>query len=82
MQLPQVFLKLSKLFLDNGYNLYMVGGTSRDYLLNKEILDFDFATDATQDEMKSFLNVNTSFSSLGSMSIKFDGVKVDITTLR
>ena len=32
--------------------------------------------------MKSFLNVNTSFSSLGSMSIKFDGVKVDITTLR
>ena len=82
MKLPQVFLKLAKLFLDNGYNLYMVGGTSRDYLLNKEILDFDFATDATQDEMKSFLDVNSSFSSLGSMSIKFDGVKVDITTLR
>ena len=39
MKLPQVFLKLAKLFLENGYNLYMVGGTSRDYHLNKEILD-------------------------------------------
>ena len=82
MSLPKVFLELSKIFNDNGYKLYMVGGTSRDYLLGKEILDYDFATDATQDEMKNFLNINNSFSSLGSMTINFNNIKVDITTLR
>lgn len=82
MSLPKVFLELSKIFNDNGYKLYMVGGTSRDYLLGKEILDYDFATDATQDEMKNFLNINNSFSTLGSMTINFNNIKVDITTLR
>ena len=82
MNLPKVFLDLAKLFNDNGFRLYMVGGTSRDYLLGKEILDFDFATDATQEDMEKFIEVNKSFSSLGSMSIKFNDIKVDITTLR
>ena len=82
MNLPKVFLDLAKLFNDNGFRLYMVGGTSRDYLLGKEILDFDFATDATQEDMEKFIEVNKAFSSLGSMSIKFNNIKVDITTLR
>lgn len=80
--LPKIFLELANLFSDNGFNLYMVGGTSRDYLLNKEILDFDFATDATLEEMEKFLQINTSFSLLGSTTINYNGNKVDITTLR
>lgn len=82
MSLPKVFLELSKLFKSYGYKLYMVGGTARDYLLNREIYDFDFVTDATQEEMENFLSVDKSFSSLGSMTIKFNGTKADITTLR
>ena len=80
--LPKIFLELANLFSDNGFNLYMVGGTSRDYLLNKEILDFDFATDATLEEMEKFLLINTSFPLLGSTTINYNGNKVDITTLR
>ena len=82
MKLPKIFLELSKLFKENGFKLYMVGGTSRDCLLEKEILDFDFATDATQEEMEKFLPVKKSFSNLGSMTIKYEDKKVDITTLR
>ena len=81
MNLPNVFIELADLFEKNGFNLYMVGVTSRDFLLEKEILDFDFATDATQEEMEQFITVNKSFNSLGSMTIKFNGTKVDITTL-
>lgn len=82
MQLPSIFLKLAKLFKNNGYKLYMVGGTSRNYLLEREIDDYDFTTDATIEDMKRFLNVDYTFESLGSMSIKVDDIKVDITTLR
>ena len=82
VELPKVYLELEKLFSENGYSLFMVGGTSRDFLLGKEIEDFDFVTDATPEEMKSFLSFKESFSSIGSVHINFLNQKVDITTLR
>lgn len=82
MNLPRIFVSLARIFKENGYSLYMVGGTTRDYLLNKKILDFDFVTDATVDEMTSFLNISDAYRSIGSTTISFEGEKVDITTLR
>ncbi len=40
----------------SGYEIYLVGGSVRDYLLNKEILDLDFATSASPSEIKKILN--------------------------
>ena len=51
----KIFDHFKKLFNDNGFRLYMIGGTSRDFLLKREILDYDFVTDATPDEMKMFV---------------------------
>ena len=82
MELPKVYLELEKIFSQNGYALFMVGGTSRDYLLGREILDFDFVSDATPSQMKEFLSFDESFVSIGSVHISFLGHKVDITTLR
>lgn len=80
----ELFLKLNKLFKDNGYNLYLVGGTVRDYLLHVELTDMDAVTDATPEEMKKFLSdANYTFEKYGSVSIKLDKkVKFDITTMR
>lgn len=78
-----IFNKLAKLFNDNGYRLFMVGGTVRDYLLNKEVLDYDFVSDATPSEMKIFLkDGNYHFEKFGTVRVKIDGVHVDITTFR
>lgn len=82
MVLPIVFTKLAKIFKEHGYSLYMVGGTSRDYLLGNEIKDFDFATDSTPSQMKDFLKIKDDFVSFGSVHLNFEGEKVDITTLR
>ncbi len=82
MELPRIYTELEKLFAEHGYSLYMVGGTSRSYLLNKEIADFDLVSDATPEEMKSFLTFDDTFSGMGSVHLKYQGVKVDITTLR
>lgn len=82
MALPIVFTNLAKIFKENGYSLYMVGGTSRDYLLGNEIKDFDFVSDATPTQMKEFLDLKDDFISYGSVHLKYQGEKVDITTLR
>lgn len=78
-----IFLNLNKIFESHGYDLFIIGGTSRDYLLGIDVLDYDFVTNATPDEMKEFLpDANFTFAKYGSISVKVDGVKVDITTLR
>ena len=79
----EIFSKLAKLFNENGYRLYMIGGTTRDYLLNKEVFDYDFVSDATPEDMEKFLtDANYHFAKFGSVRTKVDGVHVDITTLR
>lgn len=78
-----IFTSLAKLFKENGFSLFMIGGTSRDYLLNLEVLDYDFVSDATPEDMKKFLpNANYHFEKYGSVRLKIDGVHVDITTFR
>lgn len=78
-----VFDELKKIFNAHGYHLYVIGGTSRDYLLKRELTDYDFVTDATPSEMKKFLpNANYRFEQYGSVRVKINNVKVDLTTLR
>ena len=78
------FLSLNKLFEDNGFSLYMVGGTVRDYLMGLPLDDMDVVTDATPEDIKNFLpDVSYVFARFGSVSYKAEKkVKFDITTLR
>ena len=83
MKMPALFEKLSVLYEDNGFHLYLVGGTSRDLLLGKQARDLDFATDATPSEASSFVTgLNMTFARFGSVSYKEEGVEADITTFR
>lgn len=78
-----IFLDLANLFEKYGFSLYIIGGTSRDYLLGRPVDDYDFVTDATPDEMKEFLeNADYTFSKFGTIRLSFYGRKVDIVTLR
>ena len=78
------FLSLNNLFNDNGFSLYMVGGTVRDYLLGLPLDDMDVVTDATPEDIKKFLpDASFVFARFGSVSYKTEKkVKFDITTLR
>ena len=78
------FQNLVLIFKNHGFNLFLVGGTVRDYLLNKELDDMDAVTDATPFDIIKFLpNVDTTFAHLGSLKYKNENnLKFDITTLR
>ena len=79
----KTFVRLADLFNQNGYQLYLVGGSTRDYLLNIPLTDMDVVTDATPEQEKMFLpNLDDTFAKFGSTKLVFEGVKFDITTLR
>ena len=81
--LPRVFLKYAEIFANNGYSLYMVGGSTRDYLLNLPVRDLDFVTDATPEEVQRLLpEANARFAKYGVMSIKDEEGPIDIVTFR
>jgi len=51
MDLPVDLLKISNIFSNNGYQLYVVGGAVRDALLGKSPKDYDLATNAKPEEI-------------------------------
>ncbi len=55
-QNDQFLVGLFKLFRDEGFQLYFVGGCVRDCILQRSPSDLDLATDATPTEMKEMFN--------------------------
>ena len=78
----EIFDYFKKIFNKAGYRLYMIGSSSRDYLLNREINDYDFVTDALPNEVATFLNVSKTFSKYGVSQTKYKDKHIDIVTLR
>jgi poly(A) polymerase len=55
MLIPEHIKQISLIFKENGYNLFVVGGSVRDHILGTTPKDFDLATDATPDQVMSIL---------------------------
>ncbi len=80
-------LALSKLFAEAGHELYLVGGSLRDALLDVGHDDLDFATDARPDEIKQLVRpvaeaVYTIGERFGTIGIRIEGRIYEITTFR
>jgi len=76
-------LEVLKIFNDNGYLAYIVGGYVRDMLLDKKTNDIDICTSATPKDMISmFDDVIISDMQYGSVVIAYKGYKFDVTTFR
>ena len=55
MFIPDEIKKIAELFNKSGFSLFVVGGSVRDFLLNKPQKDIDLATDATPDQSVEIL---------------------------
>lgn len=80
--MDEIFDNFKKIFNEHNFRLYMIGSTSRNFLLQKEIRDYDFVTDATPDEVMSFLKCNDRYKKFGTLSLKYKDKHIDIVTLR
>ena len=79
----KLFEFLNYKFKENGFSIFEVGGSVRDELLGLEVYDFDFATDATPEEMMKFLpDINDTFAKYGCIKYKGEFGRAEITTFR
>ncbi len=83
MDLLELIKKLNIKFKLIGRNIYAVGGTVRDFILKKDLTDFDFATDASPSETKSILErYDDTFSQYGVIIYRYENKKLEITSFR
>ena len=81
--LPKAFLEYAKRFEENGFSLYMVGGSSRDYLLGLPSLDLDLVTDAKPEQVAKMVEgLDMTFARFGSVKKMEEDLEIDFTTMR
>lgn len=81
--IKDIFSFLEKQLLDIKHNIYLVGGSSRDYLLTLKFFDFDFAIDKKAiDIYKNFIDPNISFLKYGTIDLKYFNYPITITSFR
>lgn len=82
-----VVTELGKIFAKRKRQLYIVGGSVRDALLDRVHDDFDFATDATPEEIIKLVSgyadeLWTVGIRFGTVGLEIEGAKAEITTFR
>ncbi len=87
MNLTNDAKKLIRLFLDNGYRAYAVGGCVRDKVLKRRGGDIDITTSAKPDEMERLLEANgiryiETGLKHGTITALINKVPYEITTFR
>ena len=81
--LPEQIKKIIKIFEDNNFKCYVVGGAIRDSLLNLTPNEFDICTNALPCNIKSlFKKVITIGETYGCIKIFFENTWFEITTFR
>lgn len=80
---PKKVQEFGNFFVQNGFNLYIVGGAIRDYLMGIDNSDFDFCTNATpQQVIALFKKVIPTGLKHGTVTVLFKGESYEVTTFR
>ena len=79
--------ELINLFSDSNYNAYLVGGSVRDNLMDREIKDVDITTNATPQQIIQFAIQNNSKYietgiTHGTVTIIYKDIPIEVTTFR
>ena len=76
-------IDILKIFNQNGYEAYFVGGCVRDYLLGEEFSDIDITTNALPEEVKKIFrkSIDTGIQH-GTVTILVNGEGYEVTTFR
>lgn len=82
-KIPQRLKEIANVFLQNDYEVFLVGGAVRDYCLGKKPHDFDIATNAKPEKVQNiFERVVATGIKHGTVTILYKGLKVECTTFR
>jgi tRNA nucleotidyltransferase (CCA-adding enzyme) len=80
---PRELLEFAKPLLQAGKACYLVGGAVRDYLLGRQVNDFDAASDALPEEVaRLYKRVIPTGIKHGTVTVLFKGLEIEVTTFR
>ncbi len=83
MHIPDYVMKVINRLNENGFQAWVVGGSIRDLLLNREVYDYDIATDATPEQVMSiFRRAIPTGIKHGTVTVISKGHNIEITTFR
>ncbi len=80
-KIPKEVLSIAKSFEKEGFLLYLVGGCVRNILLEKEVKDWDFTTNATPEEILKLLPDGFYDNTFGTVGIPIKKGEETITVL-
>ncbi|MFA6080976.1 MAG: HD domain-containing protein [Patescibacteria group bacterium] len=80
--LPKEVLELLNKFKKNKFQIYIVGGAVRDALLNKQVDNWDFTTNATPEQIQKLFPEAFYNNVYGTVSIPQDKIIFEITPFR
>lgn len=82
-RINQTLSHFSDIFSTNGFSCYLVGGALRNRFAGLKPTDYDFATDASPDEIiKIFHHVIPTGIKHGTVTVVFRGHQFEVTTFR
>lgn len=83
MILPDNVKNILSTITSNGYEAYVVGGAVRDFLLGREVSDYDITTNALPEQIKGMFQktIDTGLKH-GTVTVVENGAVVEITTYR
>jgi len=83
IQPPERVLNILRIFKENGFDAYAVGGCIRDSVLGTKPKDWDFTTNALPSEMKVLFKkaIDTGLKH-GTVTVVLEGESFEITTFR
>lgn len=80
--LPQSVKTFMQTLTKSGFEVYVVGGAVRNLLLNKEVTNWDFTTNATPPQIQSLFPDHFYHNIYGTVTVKSDGFLFEITPYR
>jgi poly(A) polymerase/tRNA nucleotidyltransferase (CCA-adding enzyme) len=83
LDLPAKLYSFAQTFAQNGYELYLVGGAVRDKLLERQLKDCDFATNATPQQVQTiFKRTIPTGIKHGTITVLWQDEPYEVTTYR
>lgn len=80
--LPDQIKNILDKFSKANYQIYIVGGAVRDFLMDREVKNWDFTTDAKPEEILKILPEGFYDNKFGTVGISIDDQIYEITTMR